>query len=49
MKRKFSTEQHKEKDVEKVGAAYEEDKPIEFIMEKATEISKDDAKTIYDE
>ena len=41
--------QPKAKDVEKVGAASEEGKPIESIVEKVTEISKDDAKTIQDE
>ena len=35
--------------VEKVGAACEEGTFIESTMEKATEISKDDAKTIKDE
>ena len=33
----------------KVGAAYEDGKPIEFIVEKDTKISMDDAKTIQDE
>ena len=32
--------------VEKVGAAFEEGKPIESIVEKDTEISNVDAKTI---
>ena len=48
-KESFSAMQPKEKDVEKVVAASEEGKPNESIMEKDTEISKDDAKTIQDE
>ena len=35
--------------VEKVGASSEEGKPIESIVEKDTEISMDDTKTIQDE
>ena len=35
--------------MEKVGAASEEGKPIDFIVEKSTEISKDDVKTIQNE
>ena len=35
--------------VKKVGAASEENKPIESIVGKDTKISKDDAKTIQDE
>ena len=35
--------------VEKVGVASKEGKPIESIVEKYSEISKDDAKTIQDE
>ena len=49
MKRNHLSMQPKENDVEKVGAASEEGKPIKSIVEKDTKISKDDAKTIQDE
>ena len=48
-KKLFSAMQPKEKDMEKVGAAFEEAKPIKFIVEIYTEISMDDDKTIQDE
>ena len=35
--------------MEKVGAASEKGEPIEFIVKKETEISKDDAKIIQGE
>ena len=41
--------QPNEKDVEKVGTAFEENTHIKSIVEKANEISKDDAITIQDE
>ena len=41
--------QPKEKDVEKVGAASEEGTCIKSTVEKATEITMDDANTIQDE
>ena len=45
----FSAIQPKEKDVNKVVAASEEGETIKSIVEKDTEISKNDAKTIQDE
>ena len=41
--------QPKEKDVEKLGTASDEGKPMESIVEKDTKISMDDPKTIQDE
>ena len=41
--------QPNQKDVEKVGATSEEDTLIKSAVEKDTEITKDDAKTIQDE
>ena len=41
--------QPKEKDVKKVGTASEEDTLIKSTVEKATEVTKDNAKTIQDE
>ena len=48
-KESSSAVQHKEKDVEKVEASSEEGTQIKSTVEKDTEISKDDAKTIQDE
>ena len=49
VKEKNSANQPKEKDVEKVGAVYEESTLIKSTAEKVTEITKDDAKTVQDE
>ena len=44
-----SAVQPKEKDVEKVGTVFDEGTHIQSTVEKTTEITKDDAKTIQDE
>ena len=48
-KESISAVQPKEKDAEKVGSASEEGTLIKYTVGKATEIIKDDAKTIKNE